>query len=487
MLTRRRFLNLTLGTTVFTLSKPLAACSTPACLDHDVIRHRCLEVISAALEGARETPSGPPIDDHTWGPSHTARRALRVLEGYPALARQAAIVSRLRALCADPLPELRLRAAYLLARGGDSKGFDLLRAASAEPGSPEALLRIAYLAKAGDRTSVPTLLRLMREAPDDLEELEELVADCAIDALRESGDPRALPMLSDLVDVASDYIKVRAVIALRTFPSQRGCGLLRAAMQKANSLRTRVYLAMDCWRAGYRDLETLLEPALLSDEATEAGLDAVAFLGARQYIPELRLLAQRYECCPYREDAARVLALFGDPIGITHMQVKWQRAFDPQDVIGCATHLEGPYIKALTRSPHWYRPMLGLLIGATRHDPTALKQLLTIAITGQTNELEGLSIVLTLGDWRRPEVLPVCAEMLQRAPSPDILLFQLRVVMVAMDTMSGRFHGFPPDLAMYPHPFMFTYKRRYGRFHSCRDVTGGECQHREVFKSKRNF
>lgn len=469
MLTRRRFLNLTLGTTVFTLSKPLTAYSTPVSLDLGVIQRRCAEITATALEGG------------------STRQALRLLEAYPALARQEAIISCLHALCADPLPELRLRAAYLLARGGDSKGFDLLRAASAEPGSPEALLRIAYLAKAGDRTSLPTLLRLMREAPDDLEELEELVADCAIDALRESGDPRVLPMLSDLVDVASDYIKVRAVIALRTFPSQRGCGLLRAAMQKASSLRTRVYLAMDCWRAGHRDLEALLEPALLSDEATEAGLDAVAFLGARQYIPELRLLVQRYECCPHREGAARVLTLFGDPIGITHMQVKWQRAFDLQDVIGCATHLEGHYITALTRSPHWYRPMVGLLIGATRRDQTALKQLLTIAMTGQTNELEGLSIVLTRGDWRRPEVLPVCAEMLQRAPSPDILPFQLRVVMVAMDTLSGQFHGFQPDLAMYPHPFMLSCNRRYGVLRSCRNVTGGECRHREVFTSKRNF
>lgn len=51
MLTRRRFLNLTLGTTVLTLSKPLT-CSTPASLDRGSIKRRCLKVISAALEGA---------------------------------------------------------------------------------------------------------------------------------------------------------------------------------------------------------------------------------------------------------------------------------------------------------------------------------------------------------------------------------------------------------------------------------------------------
>lgn len=484
MLTRRRFLNLTLGTTVFTLSKPLAAYSTPVSLDLGVIQRRCLEVISAALEGARETPGALPIGDHTWGPFHTARRALGVLDAYPAFTRQEAIISRLRALCADPLPELRLRAAYLLARGGDSTGLDVLRTAGAEPGSPEALLRTALLVKAGDRAFLPILMDLTRETPDAL---NEWVGDCAIDALRESGDPRVLPVLGELADAASDYIKVRAVIALRTFPSQRGCGFLRAAAQRASSLRTRVYLAMDCWRAGYRDLETLLDPALLSDEATEAGLDAVAFLGARQYIPALRRLVLDHEFCPYRHSAARVLTLFGDPAGITHMQMKWQHAFDVEDVIGCATHLEDHFITTLTQSPHWYRPMVGLLIRTTRRDQTAFTQLLTIARTGQTEELEGLAIALGRGDWRRPEVLPICAEMLRRPLSPDTLGSRLWVVMIALDTLSGQFHGFQPDLARYPHPFMLTCDRRYGAPRSCRHVTGGECQHREVFTSTRNL
>lgn len=478
MLTRRRFLNLTLGTTVFTLSKPLAACSTPVSLDQGAVQRRCLEVISAALEGARETPGELPIDNHTWGPFNTARRALSVLTAYPALAREEAITSRLHALCANPLPELRLRAAYLLARGGDSKGFDILRMASAEPGSPEALLRTAFLVKAGDRASLPILMCLAREAP---EALDEWVGDCAINALWESGDPRVLPVLGDLVDVASDFIKQRAVIALRTFPSQRGCGLLLAAAQKASSLRARVYLAMDCWRAGYRDLEALTEPALLSDEATEAGLDAVAFLGARQYIPALRCLVLGYDCCPYRHSAARVLTLFGDPVGITHMQSKWQDAFDLEDVIGCAAHLEDRYITTLTRSPYSYRAMAGLLIATIRRHPTALRRLLRVARTDQADELETLAIVLGRGDWRRPNVLPICDEMLRHPLSPNTLRSQLWVAMVALDTLSGQFHGFQPDLAMYPHPFMLTYRRRYGALRSCRDTTGGECQHRMAF------
>lgn len=484
MLTRRRFLNLTLGTTVLTLSKPLAAYSIPGSLDRGGIKRRCLKVISAALEGARETPSALPLDDHTWGPFHTARRALGVLDAYPAFARQEAIISHLRALCADPLPELRLRAAYLLARGGNSTGLDILRTAGAEPGSPEALLRTALLVKAGDRASLPILMDLTRETPDAL---NEWVGDCAIDALRESGDPRVLPVLGELADAASDYIKVRAVIALRTFPSQRGCEFLRAAAQRASSLRTRVYLAMDCWRAGYRDLEALLEPALRSDEATEAGLDAIAFLGARQYTSALRRLVLDHECCPYRHSAARVLTLFGDPAGITHMQMKWQHAFDVEDVIGCATHLEDHFITTLTQSPHWYRPMVGLLIRTTRRDQIAFTQLLTIARTGQTKELEGLAIVLGRGDWRRPEVLPICAEMLRRPLSPDTLRSRLWVVMIALDTLSGQFHGFQPDLTMYPHPFMLTCNRRYGTPRSCRHVTGGECRHREVFTSTRNL
>lgn len=184
-------------------------------------------VVRAALEGLGRLKDARSAD---WiinlSGSADADTARAALEALGELGGEKAEAALLRA-AEGTRPELRVAAAYSLARLGRARGFLLLDGFLEEVDGayPEGLLAARYLGRLGRLNGIDYLARAGKNADSSL----RLVA---IEALGGSGDPRAALPLAELSGDSDAPVRLAAVLALWKVGTPRAVRALKRAAKK---------------------------------------------------------------------------------------------------------------------------------------------------------------------------------------------------------------------------------------------------------------
>lgn len=436
MITRREFLGLGITTAVVSAA-PWDLLSRPSDrIDLAELRQKCLEGFIAALD----TPA-PRLDS-------PAQKALRYLGGHPDLACHPALAAPLRRLSrASEEAPLRTRANALLSLRGDAAARRELLRYPREPGDKDSMIALACLVQSGNQAGAPNLIRGLYAAPN------VPVSRTIIEALLSAGDSAALLYLDKNLSGPD------RVIALRNFPGDRGCHLLAATLQQIGSLQGRMYLAMDVWRGGYRDLRRLLGRAVQEPSATRAALDSVLFLGERQYLPYLRRIALLDESAIRREQGDFILTMMGDPGGLERMKARWRLWLDRSTLFPCASRLDAAFLRELCQARDWDTRTTGLMLAAERGEGYATVALATMV--QDANPIQVMSLIDDLSTYTRPSkrYLALCEALLHLEPTRSDIETMLEAVHFTWDTLEGRCRRYPPDLHLYPYPGLGTASR----------------------------